>query len=83
MTTTVPVQREEVRLECEPITGGNVGDAMDGPAISEEEYEVILHAARPAVEKETVPVERVRLVKDTVTEQHKRHRRITQRRNRS
>ncbi len=70
VTTTVPVQREEVRLEREPITDANVGDAKAGPAISEEEHEVILHEERPVVEKETVPVERVRLEKDTVTEQH-------------
>jgi uncharacterized protein (TIGR02271 family) len=68
VTTTVPVQREEVRLEREPITDANVGAAMDGPAISEEEHEVVLHEERPVVEKETVPVERVRLDKDTVTE---------------
>jgi uncharacterized protein (TIGR02271 family) len=70
VTTTVPVQREEVRLEREPITDANIGDAMDGPAISEEEHEVILHEERPVVQKETVPVERVRLDKETVTEEH-------------
>jgi stress response protein YsnF len=42
---------------------------MDGPAISEEEHEVVLHAERPVVAKETVPVERVRLDTETVTEQ--------------
>jgi hypothetical protein len=42
--------------------------AMDGPAISEDEHEVVLHEERPVVEKETIPVERIRLDKDTVTE---------------
>jgi uncharacterized protein (TIGR02271 family) len=69
VTETVPVAREEVRVEREPITDANVGNAMDGPAISEEEHEVTLHAERPVAEKEAVPVERVRLDKDTVTEQ--------------
>ncbi|WP_299166552.1 PRC and DUF2382 domain-containing protein [uncultured Arthrobacter sp.] len=69
VTETVPVQREEVRIEREPITDANRGDAMDGPAISEEEHEVTLHEERPVVEKEAVPVERVRLDKETVTEQ--------------
>ena len=69
VTQTVPVTREEVRLEREPITDANVGDALDGPAISEEEHEVVLHAERPVVEKEAVPVERVRLDKETVTDQ--------------
>jgi uncharacterized protein (TIGR02271 family) len=69
VTQTVPVAREEIRVEREPITDANIGQAMDGPAISEEEHEVTLHAERPVVEKEAVPVERVRLDKDVVTEQ--------------
>jgi uncharacterized protein (TIGR02271 family) len=68
VTETVPVTREEVRVEREPITDANIGNAMDGPAISEEEHEVTLHAERAVAEKEAVPVERVRLDKDTVTE---------------
>jgi uncharacterized protein (TIGR02271 family) len=66
---TVPVRREEVRIEREPITDANAGDAMDGPAISEEEHEVVLHEEEVVVEKRAVPKERVRLDKDTVTEQ--------------
>ena len=68
VTETVPVSREEVRVEREPITDANVGSAMDGPAISEEEHEVTLHAERPVVDTEAVAVERVRLGKETVTE---------------
>jgi uncharacterized protein (TIGR02271 family) len=69
VTETVPVTHEEVRVEREPITDANIGAAMDGPAISEEEHEVTLHAERPVVEKEAVPVERVRLGTETVTDQ--------------
>ncbi|SCX57923.1 conserved domain-containing protein [Klenkia marina] len=69
VTRTVPVTHEEVRIEREPITDANRGDALDGPALSEEEHEVTLHAERPVVDKETVPVERVRLATDTVTEE--------------
>ena len=69
VTETVPVSHEEARVVREPITDANVGNAMDGPAISEEEHEVTLHAERPVVEKEAVPVERVRLDTETVTEQ--------------
>jgi uncharacterized protein (TIGR02271 family) len=69
VTQTVPVSREEVRIEREPITDANRGDALSGPEISEEEHEVTLHEERPVVEKETVPVERVRLGKETVTDQ--------------
>ncbi len=70
VTQTVPVSHEEVRLEREPITDANRGDAMSGADISEEEHEVTLHAERPVVAKETVPVERVKLAKETVTEDH-------------
>jgi uncharacterized protein (TIGR02271 family) len=67
--TTVPVQREEVRVEREAITDGNVDQALDGPEISEEEHEMVLHEEQPVVEKRAVPKERVRLEKDTVTEE--------------
>jgi uncharacterized protein (TIGR02271 family) len=66
---SVPVSHEELTLEREPITDANRGAANDGPAISEEEHEVTLHAERPVVDTEAVPVERVRLGKQTVTEQ--------------
>ena len=69
VTQTVPVSREEVRVEREPITDKNVGAARSGPEISEEEHEVILREERPVVEKEAVPVERVRLGTETVTDQ--------------
>jgi uncharacterized protein (TIGR02271 family) len=70
VTQTVPVSHEEVRLEREPITEANRGEALSGADISEEENEVTLHAERPVVQKETVPVERVRLGTETVTEDH-------------
>jgi uncharacterized protein (TIGR02271 family) len=63
-THTVPVTREEVRVEREPITETNRDAATDGPSISEEEHEVVLHEERPVVGKETVPKERVRMTKD-------------------
>jgi uncharacterized protein (TIGR02271 family) len=68
-TVTVPVQREEVRVEREPITDANLEDATSGPAISEEEHEVTLHEEEPVVEKRAVPKERVRLDTETVTEE--------------
>jgi len=66
---TVPVTREEVRVEREPITDGTYDKAMDGPALSEEEHEVVLSEERPIVTTEAVPVERVRLAKDQVQEE--------------
>jgi uncharacterized protein (TIGR02271 family) len=67
VTETVPVRREEVRVEREPITGANVDDALDGPAISEEEHEVVLHEEQVVAEKRAVPKERIRLEKDVET----------------
>jgi hypothetical protein len=53
-----------------PVTDANRGAATSGSDISEEEHEVTLRAERPVVNKETVPVERVRLGTETVTEDH-------------
>ncbi|MET0865863.1 MAG: PRC and DUF2382 domain-containing protein [Nakamurella sp.] len=68
-TVQVPVSHEEVRLEREAITDANRGDALAGGAITEEEHEVVLHAERPVVTTEAVPVERVRLGTETITDQ--------------
>ena len=67
--TTVPVQREEVRIEREPITDANIGDATTGGDLTEEEHEVTLSAEEAVVEKNVVPKERVRLDKDVVQEE--------------
>ncbi|MFJ5697212.1 YsnF/AvaK domain-containing protein [Arthrobacter sp. NPDC093139] len=41
---------------------------MSGPDLKEDEHEVTVHEERPVVDKETVPVGRARLDKDTVTD---------------
>ena len=64
---TVPVSREEPRIEREPITDENIDEAMSGPEITESEHEVTLKEEEPVVEKRTVPKERVRLDKDVET----------------
>ncbi|MER8005366.1 PRC and DUF2382 domain-containing protein [Streptomyces sp. NPDC094149] len=66
---TVPVRREEVRVEREPITDANRDAAMSGPDITEAEHEVILHEERPVTQTETVPVERVRMTTDEHTDE--------------
>jgi uncharacterized protein (TIGR02271 family) len=66
---TVPVRREEVRVEREPITDANLDAATSGPAISEEEHEVVLREEEPVVKKRAVPKERVRLDTETVTDE--------------
>jgi uncharacterized protein (TIGR02271 family) len=67
--TTVPVQREEVRIEREPITDANRDAALAGGDITEEEHEVTLHAEEPVVQKDVVAKERVRMDKDVVTDE--------------
>jgi len=69
VTQTVPVKREEVRVEREPITDANVDAATDGPAISDEEHEVVLHEEEVVAEKRAVPKERIRMDKDTVADE--------------
>ena len=69
VSTTVPVSHDEVTLTREPITDANRGDAMAGADLSEEEHEVTLTEQHAVVAKDVVPVERVRLGTETVTEQ--------------
>ena len=68
VTKTVPVKREEVRVEREPVSDSNRDDALDGPAISEEEHEVVLHEDEVVVDKQAVAKERVRMGTETVSE---------------
>jgi uncharacterized protein (TIGR02271 family) len=72
VTKTVPVRREEVRIEREPISDTDrAGVVDDGEAFGDDTdlFEVVLHQEVPVVQTETVPVERVRVRKQTVTDQ--------------
>jgi uncharacterized protein (TIGR02271 family) len=65
-SVTVPVTREEVRVVREPVAPDEtVNDATIGEAAAD----VVLTEERVVVNKETVPVEKVRLGTETVTEQ--------------
>jgi uncharacterized protein (TIGR02271 family) len=64
---TVPVQREEVVIEREPITDANRAEAMSGAEITEAEHAMTLHEEEVVVEKRVVPKERVRLDTDVST----------------
>jgi uncharacterized protein (TIGR02271 family) len=61
---SVPVTHEEVRVVREPADGSPTGRAF-----AEEETEVTLRRQEPVVEKKAKPVEKVRLEKESVTEQ--------------
>ena len=76
---TVPVRREEIRVERVPVGeadtdapdveyAGPVGDPGAGSPVDDEQ-EVVLYAERPVVTTETVAVERIRVGKHTVTGQ--------------
>ena len=69
VTENVQVSHDRATVVREPITEANMPKAMDGPALSEEEHEVVLRAEKPVVTKETVAVERVRLGTETVTDE--------------
>jgi|SRR6478752_2184068 uncharacterized protein (TIGR02271 family) len=65
-SVTVPVTREEVRVVREPVAPG---ETVDDVTIGEDGADVVLTEERVVVNKETVPVEKVRLGTETVTEQ--------------
>lgn len=69
VTKTVPVRREVLRVEREPITEPSRPGTLPESAISEEEHEVLLYAEEPIVEKRVVPKERVRLHTELVEDQ--------------
>lgn len=64
-TVEVPVQREEVRVERTPIDADSAAGHRGGD-LHDEEASVTLSEERVVVNKETVPVEEVRLEKETV-----------------
>ena len=64
-TVEVPVEREEVRVERTPIDADDA-QAARGGTLGDDEASVTLHEERVNVTKETVPVEKVGLDKQTV-----------------
>lgn len=69
VSQTVRVSHDEARVVHEPITPENYDRSVDGPEITEAVHEVTLQEDVPVVDKKVVPVERVRLDTETVTEQ--------------
>jgi Domain of unknown function (DUF2382) len=73
LTRTIPVRREEVRLEELPAPADPVGEPDDKGAAQaagdQALLEVVLHREEPVIQLRVVPAERVRLFKDVVTEQ--------------
>lgn len=71
-TVEVPVEREEVRVERTPINAEDAKNYNGSISGDSEEASVTLHEERVNLNKETVPVEKINLKKDTVrdTETH-------------
>ena len=68
VTVTVEVRREELVIEREPIPRDAVGAAEAGAFEDAAETVIVLHAEEPVVGRRVVPVERVRLRRDSVLE---------------
>ena len=71
VTVTVPVRREEIRIEEVPLDADAstaAAGAVDTLAPAGLPEVIVLHAERPVVGTEVVPVERVRLSTELVTE---------------
>ena len=71
VTVTVPIRREEIRIEEVPLdadAGTAAAGAVDTLTQAGLPEVIVLHAERPVVGTEVVPVERVRLSTELVTE---------------
>ena len=69
-TVEVPVSREEVKVEREKLSPEEA-KKLGNTRIGEEHADVVLHEEQVNVDKETVPVEKINLNKETVTEKQK------------
>jgi uncharacterized protein (TIGR02271 family) len=70
VTTTIPVRREELRLEEALV---DQASRTAPPALPGDSWEMVLHQEEPVVSRQVVARERIRLHVQTVTE----HRRIS------
>lgn len=71
VTVTVTLRREELRIEREPISADAAAAAARGNGdaqLTDGELEFVLFAEEPVVEKRIVPVERIKVARDTVVE---------------
>ena len=68
VTLTIPLRREELVIEREPIEPGSAEAPADAQIV-DAEFDFLLLAEQPVVEKRVVPVEQVRLRKDVVVEE--------------
>ncbi len=66
VTQTVPVRRERIVVENDPVAGGDDDNPESGELVGPE---IVLNEERPVLEKTAEPVERVRLRSEEYTEE--------------
>lgn len=71
VTVTVTLRREELIIEREPLAADAGAPASDTAFAGEEAVDFVLHAEEPVVTKRVVPVERVRLRRNTIVEEER------------
>jgi uncharacterized protein (TIGR02271 family) len=69
VTVTVPVSREVVTLERLPISDADDAQAVQGAELTAHTWELVLYTERLVVTKEIVPIERIRMSTQVVTEE--------------
>jgi uncharacterized protein (TIGR02271 family) len=70
VTTQVPVSHEEVRVEREPVTEASRDTATAGPTLPKQNTRSLFMPSVRWWKRKTVPVERVRLGTEKVTDEH-------------
>jgi uncharacterized protein (TIGR02271 family) len=68
VTVTIPLRREELVIEREPIEPGTAEAPADAQIV-EADFDFVLLAEQPVIEKRVVPVEQIRLHKEVVVEE--------------
>jgi uncharacterized protein (TIGR02271 family) len=64
VTVTVTLRHEELVIEREPVTPGDVSpETAEGPRLDEPPIEIVLWAEEPVVSTRAVPVEKVRVLR--------------------
>ncbi|MFP5282763.1 MAG: DUF2382 domain-containing protein [Actinomycetes bacterium] len=68
VTQTVVIRREELRIDREPLGFADEAE-VSGGVEDAAPLEIVLSTEKPVVRLEVVPVERVRVVRERITEQ--------------
>lgn len=68
-TVTVTIRREELRIERVAISAEEAASMGSGQSIGETETEIVLYEERPVVTTVVRPVERIRLTRESITDE--------------